>query len=53
MTPEWALQLLDQAVSAAPLSRVAHVQCQQAVEVLVAAVQRLKVYVDGDDAKAE
>lgn len=38
MTPEQALQLLDQAAGMAPLNRQAHIQVQQAVQVLQALV---------------
>ncbi len=38
MDPETALQLLDQAAAAAPLTRQNHVMALQAVEVLRAAI---------------
>lgn len=39
MTPEQALQVLDQAASQAALGRAAHVQVQEAVKVLAKALE--------------
>ena len=48
MTPEQALQMLNEAVAMAPMSRAQHIQIQQPVEVLVTAIQRLKAHTDGE-----
>ena len=48
MTPEQALQMLNEAVAMASMSRAQHIQIQQAVEVLGTAIQRLKAHTDGE-----
>lgn len=44
MKPEEALQVLDHLAGMAAVSRAAHVQGQQAVEVIGALVQRFKAH---------
>lgn len=39
MTPEQAIQILDQAASQSPMDRKSHVMVQQAIEVLKKAIQ--------------
>lgn len=43
MSPEEALQTLDQAASIAPLNRASHVQAQNAVKVLNLLIQEKRI----------
>ena len=52
MTPEQALQILDQVVAEMDFTRAKHVRLQEAVQVLGACVQRFKAHADGEP-KAE
>ena len=52
MTPEQALQILDQVVADMDFTRAKHVRLQEAVNVLMVVVERLKAHTDGEP-KAE
>ncbi len=53
MTPEQALQILDQAASQAALGRAAHVQVQEVVKVIAAALEAPKAAVAAAQLKAK